>query len=260
MPRPCHSRLLILSLSLCGVVHAQEGDPTALALETMRQWLETEQLISEEKSAWEVEKSHMQDLLKLYGQEITSSRALVGKAGGVETESVDKRAALVNEEVQLQQAAARVARLLGQVERSLLQMVTALPSPLKESIASETERLSQRDGGRRAQERLRDVLSVLSAADKFQKTIHLDREIRTVEGGMEVEVRVLYLGLGRAFYADESGAHAGIGLPSRKGWVWQSRPELASTVAEAVEILETNPEKARFLDFPFQVNTLEAQP
>ena len=260
MPRTRHSSFLVLALFFSGVVCAKDGDPTALALETMREWHATEKLISEEKSAWELEKSAMQDLLTLYGQEIASLQTLVSKAGGVQIESADRRAALVKEEAQLQQAAARVERLVGEVERALLELVPAFPVPLQETIASETERLRRTDGGRRAQERLRDVLSVLAAADKFQKAIHLDREVRTVEDGAELEVRVIYLGLGRAFYADESGAYAGFGTPSRNGWIWQSRRELAGIVGEAVEMLETNPEKARFLGFPLQVNTLEAQP
>ena len=44
-------------------------DPAA-SREMIRQWVQTERILSEEKTSWQVEKKRMQDLLDLYQKEL----------------------------------------------------------------------------------------------------------------------------------------------------------------------------------------------
>ena len=66
--------------------HAQESDLTAdpeSSRELIRQWVQTERIISEEKSAWQVEKQQMQELLGIYQQELKLLDEELNQAGSL---------------------------------------------------------------------------------------------------------------------------------------------------------------------------------
>ena len=70
-------------LPMVSSLFAQESkkiDPTA-SRELIRQWVQTERLVSEEKNTWKVEKQNMQDLLDLYQKELTLLNEEITKAG-----------------------------------------------------------------------------------------------------------------------------------------------------------------------------------
>ena len=54
-----------------------------------------------------------------------------------------------------------------------------------------------------------------------------------------VEVRVLYFGLARAFYVNNSRTIGGYGVPSEAGWQWFPENELSSAIGRALDIYET---------------------
>ena len=77
------SMLLAMLLTMVAS-HAQEGDLAAEPVssrELIRQWVQTERIISEEKSAWHVEKQQMQELLGIYQKELKLLEEELGQAG-----------------------------------------------------------------------------------------------------------------------------------------------------------------------------------
>ena len=82
----------------------------------------------------------------------------------------------------------------------------------------------------------------------------MDEKLLRVEDG-EIKVRVLYFGLGIAYFSDETGSKAGYLLPSNSGWEEFDQPSAGSSILEAISFYDRTAQKqAAFIDLPFKTN------
>ena len=72
------------------------------------------------------------------------------------------------------------------------------------------------------------------------------------ESGAEVQTRVLYVGLSRAYFVDKTGAFCGVGTSSSSGWEWTIQPELGVAIQKVIGVYE-NSEPATFVSLPVTV-------
>ena len=246
---------LVALLCLCGGLIAQEtGDfsgqdplPSAARVQQLtREWVGVEKTISEEEAQWEEDQHHMRDLLNVWGTEIKQLEEIIAAAGSRLEDAEEKKASLLAEEQELRQQRALLLESVGELEESLRPLLSAFPPPLQKIVADAGDRLKNPEGSRPLQERFRDVLAILNEAISFDRAISVKSEMREKEG-QEVEVRVLYLGLGQAYYADRTGRTAGWGNPTAEGWVWTEEPALGPEVLKAISIHqnESTPEIIR---------------
>ena len=103
-----------------------------------------------------------------------------------------------------------------------------------------------------AAERLQVCVGILSELDKFNNGLSLFNEKRRNDKGEEVAVETVYIGLGAAYFTNDAGDFAGVGLPGSSGWEWQTKSELAPTVREVIQIYR-NERPARFVSLPAEI-------
>ncbi len=65
-------------------------------------------------------------------------------------------------------------------------------------------------------------------------------------------METVYVGLGAAYFVNQAGDFAGIGLPGTRGWDWKSAPELAGPVKEVLKIYR-NARPAKFISLPREI-------
>ena len=70
--------------------------------------------------------------------------------------------------------------------------------------------------------------------------------------GKDRQVQALYLGLGHAYYADQGGSFAGVGVPGAEGWTWTVDAGLGSTIRKVIDIYE-NERSAEFVPVPVNI-------
>lgn len=236
-------RSLFLSLALVSAaapcLPAQDNAPApdpAKARELIRQWVKTERHVSEEKSAWQVEKKRMQDLLGLYQKELKLLDEELEKAGGA-AGLIDKDKEKLEGELVRYRAAQRLlagtmARLLPRAKA----LAARLPAPLQDELAADIDALNAPDALGQPRDVLRSILSLLATSGRFNRSITLAEETRTLPDGKKLSVDVLYLGLARAYYAARSGEAAGVGVPREGGWQWSPQPGIADDVRQAIAV------------------------
>jgi len=212
-------------------------DPAA-SRELIRQWVQTERILSEEKSTWKVEKQRMQDLLDLYQKELKLLNEEIEKAG-TSAGLVDSRKGKLETELKEYRAAQNLmsdtlARLLPRAKS----LITQLPEPLKDELETDIDFLTSPEALAKPRDVLKSVLAVLSGAGRFNRTITLAEETRILESGKKMTVNVLYLGLARAYFATTSGDTSGIGTPAKDGWKWKDQPELADDIRRAISVYQ----------------------
>mgnify|MGYP001822745056 CR=1 FL=1 len=218
-------------------------------------WVETRQIISEEKSGWEIDQEYLRserDLLKeekkALAAEIEDLEASTGAAD-------EERRELLLLRGEYQRASAVLEKQIRGLEEQVLELAPQLPEPLQDKLKLLLVQIPEdpSEGKTQLGQRLMNVLGVLAQVEKFDGTASFVGETRAVEGGQKVRVRTLYWGLGQAMYADVQGRTAGIGRPSGPdGWEFSNEPELAQRASLLLDIYEGNVDNIEFVQLPVE--------
>jgi hypothetical protein len=255
--------LLLLVTSFAPWVHGQDEtkknepvvDPVATR-ELIAQWVKTERILSEEKSAWQVEKKRMQDLLDLYQKELGLLDEEIDKAGasaGLVDENKEKFVSELKQFREAQQLLrSTMARLLPRV-KSLMGL---FPQPLLDEITTDADLLRSPSALEKPREVLKSMIAVLTASGRFNRSITVEDEVRELSEGKQVTVDVLYLGLCRAYYTTGAGDTAGVGVPSETGWEWKPEPVLADDIRRTIAVYQKD-KQPQLIKLPVKVSGSE---
>ncbi|MEZ6017596.1 MAG: DUF3450 family protein [Planctomycetota bacterium] len=221
---------------------------------TLEKWVETRQLISQEKRDWAEGRELMEARIELVKREIEGLRAKIADAEANVVAADGKRDELVKENESLQDATRSLAGLIGTLEAETLALLPRLPQPIRERVKLISQQLPEPGSETKLtlSERFLNVVYILNEADKFNREVSLEVEVRALADGTSVEVSTLYLGLGQAFYANAKGDVAGFGMSTADGWAWTAANDYAPVILEAIAI-HGNTKPAAFVQLPLRV-------
>jgi len=221
---------------------------------TLEQWVETEQIISETKSDWVLEKAILEDSEKLLASELERLNTALEELDATATAADEERTELAAEKESLNEAAGVVEANIGKLETQLKAIVKTLPTPLVDKIKPLIRRLPEDSSKTKLSlgERVQNIVGILSQADKFNGTITQTSESRDVGGGRVIEVRTLYWGLGGAFYVDSAGEYAGVGYPGTDAWEWPKVEGASAQIKRLLDVYEGS-EDIQFVPVPARI-------
>ena len=250
----CLTILLIACIYLNSAVSQTHPQEITTLLD---QWVETKRIISEERSNWEIEESLLFDTQELLSSELERLKTELDDLEATSTASDEERASLSSEKEDLKKASEVVASSIGNLEKKLIKILPILPEPLLEKINPLIRRMPNDSDNTDLSlgQRVQNIVGILSQTDKFNTTITAKREIKAFEEGKSVQVTTLYWGLAMAYYVDDSGKYAGIGIPTKEGWAWPLVDGIAREIKTLVEIYEGTGE-IRFIKAPAKIHTL----
>ena len=257
MNRLTFGALLSASLAfwlITGSVFAQ-GSKFEEARTHIEKWVQTRQLIARRNADWRVERDSIGQTIGLLKREIDLLKDAIDKSEQVDSEAdaEKKRVSLSLED--LKKANKVVDAALWGMERQTLELMARFPDPLKDRTSNVRSRIPLKKEdlrGRSAAERMQNVVAMLNEADRFNSAITLAIEVRKDAQGKERQVQALYLGLGHAYYADQGGSFAGVGVPGAEGWTWTVNVELGKTIRRVIDIYE-NERGAEFVPVPVNI-------
>ena len=257
MNRLTFGALLSASLAFCltsGSVFAQ-GSKFKEARTHIEKWVQTRQLIAKRNADWRVERESIGQTIGLLQREIDLLKEAIDKSEQVDSESDAEKKRITLSLEDLKKANKVVDAALWGMERQALALMALFPDPLKDRTSNVRSRipLEKKDlRGRSAAERMQNVVAILNEADRFNSAITLAIEVRKDAEGKDRQVQALYLGLGHAYYADQGGSFAGVGVPGETDWTWEEKPELGSTIRKVIDIYE-NERSAEFVPVPVNI-------
>ena len=245
------------SLAFCltsGSVFAQDSKFEE-ARTHIEKWVQTRQLIAKRNADWRVERESIGQTIGLLQREIDLLKEAIDKSEQVDSESDAEKKRITLGLEDLKKANNVVDAALWGMERQALALMALFPDPLKDRTSNVRSRipLEKKDlRGRSAAERMQNVVAMLNEADRFNSTITLAIEVRKDAEGKDRQVQALYLGLGHAYYSDQGGSFAGVGVPGETDWTWEEKPELGSTIRKVIDIYE-NERSAEFVPVPVNI-------
>ena len=221
----------------------------------IEKWVQTRQLIARRDADWRVERENIGQSVGLLQREIDLLKEAIDKSEQVDSEADAEKKRITLSLEDLKKANKVVDAALWGMERQALALMTSFPDPLKDRTSNVRSRIPLKKEdlrGRSAAERMQNVVAMLNEADRFNSAITLAIEVRKDAEGKDRQVQALYLGLGHAYYADQSGSFAGVGVPGAEGWTWTVNAELGSTIRKVIDIYE-NERKAEFIAIPVKI-------
>ncbi len=257
MNRLTFGALLSASLAfwlITGSVFAQ-GSKFEEARTHIEKWVQTRQLIARRDADWRVERENIGQSVGLLQREIDLLKEAIDKSEQVDSEADAEKKRITLSLEDLKKANKVVDAALWGMERQALALMTSFPDPLKDRTSNVRSRIPLKKEdlrGRSAAERMQNVVAMLNEADRFNSAITLAIEVRKDAEGKDRQVQALYLGLGHAYYADQGGSFAGVGVPGAEGWTWTVNAELGSTIRKVIDIYE-NERKAKFIAIPVNI-------
>jgi FtsZ-binding cell division protein ZapB len=223
--------------------------------DVLDKWVETRQIISEERADWRTEQSILSDTVTLFRNEIERLDKALEDLEASATAADEDRSQLAAEKETLSEAAAVVEANIAGLESQVKRILPALPAPLVNTIKPLIRRLpdDSSDTDLSLGERVQNIVGILSQTDKFNTTLTATSESRELEGGKVVEVRTLYWGLAMAYYVDASGQYAGIGYPGPDGWEWPQIDGKGAEINRLLDVYEGSGE-IQFVEVPARIN------
>ena len=250
------SHLLFCSCVCLGLINvrteASSIDETRAILD---EWVETQQLISEEQSDWKIEKSILTETRTLLSNELERLQKSIEELESSATLADKERSSITVEKDELKAAADVIAAQITELEVKTKKLLPLFPQPLTERINPLIRRLPEDPENAKLSlgERVQNIVGILSQANKFNNTITETSETRKVGDGKEVQVNTLYWGLAIAYFVDASGEYAGIAYPTKDGWKTSSIDGIGSQIQQLVSIYEGDGE-IQFVEVPAQIH------
>ena len=220
-----------------GVAVSALGDDYERLESATKRWLNLEQRIAEERSAWKSQKEVLSQSVKVLEASIDElTEGLENLKVSVEmrsSEFANNEQTYENQEV----TRAYYAGKLDEITELFVRFGASAPEYLEDEMNTAQEKLEMADPialGERAQ----ILIAAFTRVEEFNRSVTIDYVSRKLADGRDVMVSVLYWGLARAYAVDPQGTIAWELKPGPEGWVWYERPEYIKQIHELVQIHE----------------------
>lgn len=217
-------------------------------------WVEARKMIAEARSDWTVEKEILGQSIAAFERELKSLEQQLEQADSGSSQTDKELLEVQKEKEALEQAGGELRSALGKLEGRLRRLAPGFPAPVAEKIAPFFNRIPKDAENTKSSlsVRLQNIVGILEELDQFNGSLAVVSELRKTGAGAEVPTRVLYLGLGQAYFVDKTGEFCGYGVSSSAGWTWHVQKEMGPAIAKAIGVYE-NSEPAVFVDLPVTV-------
>ena len=218
----------------------------------IQEWIQTEQLISEETTEWNIEKAALLDIRDALKTEIIELDKRLAESEEEAVGAAKQRTELLEQKNEIEDTTRSLIEGVDALEIQVEEAFKILPTPLAKRLQPFRQKLNNQIENYNIplRQRIDTLLSLLQAVSLFHRNISIERQEFSLEDGVSREFQVMYFGLGIAYFVNESGTVAGYGSPSKNGWVWKRDDSLALEISTGLDMVN-NRAMPRFLKLPF---------
>ena len=216
----------------------------------MGKWIETQQIISRERKDWQQSKEILAGRVDVVKQEASALEEKIRTAESAAADAAKKKGELLAENDKLKEQAAALATAVTGMEADVKKVLKRVPEFIAVRLKPLASRIPEDPATTKVSvaERFQNVLGILNDLNKANNELTVNFEVRNLADGKPSEVRVLYVGLGQAYYLSARG-ESGTGRPGPDGWVWEPNPAIAADVLKTLEIIQGK-HKPAFVPLP----------
>lgn len=206
--------LTVIFVLQLGAVSRVVASPDALVetRNTVTQWVQTRQLISQTRADWAADKDTLEQTLRLFERELQSLTKQMDKESTDRTQVDKEREEALAQQQELNAALEQLTETAGRLEKRVVSLSATFPPPLMEKVQPLLGRIPADPAATKAGpvERMQNLVGILNEADKFNAAVTVVSEVRKNPAGAEVQVETIYVGLAQAYFVDKAGTYAGV--------------------------------------------------
>lgn len=220
----------------------------------LSQWVKIQQQISKARRDWQLARRMLNERIDLLKREIADVRDSIDQTEAKIAETDAEYQKLQRQKRQREAALDTVRQAIVELESRTRQLLKRLPAPLRKDVKPLSQSLPEdsQDSDQRLTTRFQNVIGILNRAHTFNSEMNATQQRIELPSGGTRSVRVLYLGLGQAFYVSADETVAGVGTATREGWKWKARNQAAPQIAK-VHAIFSEKELASFVPVPVSV-------
>jgi septal ring factor EnvC (AmiA/AmiB activator) len=244
-----------LILAFCSVAQgASENGEFDSLRSVLEKWVEAKQLISSEKQNWKARKEILVDRSRLLEGQVKDLEEKIAAANADIEKTEEKRDSLSVEHKKMDAAISLLEDSIAKLEKRTLDLLVRLPEPVQEQVAPLSQEIPDTadQTALPLSTRYQNLIGVLNYINKFNNAITLTTEVRTLDNSQAVEVKVIYIGLGQAYFSNDAATIGGVGVPTDDGWKWERRDEIASEVSSAIAMYNSE-QTADYVALPVDI-------
>lgn len=255
-----HILFILLVLTVLGLYGyaATAGVAENIAMEPLRdvleKWVETKQLISREKQQWETQKEILAERTRLLDRQAGELEDKIKKLRTDMEKSEEKGKHLAKEHEKLEAGISVLEKWIGRLEIQVVKLLSQLPDPLQKQVKPLSQEIPANPKSTELSVSIRyqNLIGILNFMNKFNNAVTVTTEIRKLNGDQAVEVEVMYLGLGQAYFSNQATTVGGVGHPTLQGWKWERCDDIAPAVSSAIAMYN-NQQPADYVSLPVEI-------
>ncbi|NOY80681.1 MAG: DUF3450 domain-containing protein [Kiritimatiellaeota bacterium] len=201
-------------------------------------WVRLREELNRAETRWREQKAVLADERRMLEREQGRAQAAWREQEAADRELSAELARVTDRRTALANVLSRLEQPVRQAEEDLRLWQRRLPDFLAARLR---DRFRELPGpGRQFKptdlsKRLERVLGLYAEIEQLDQSVHSGRMILKGPDGRQLEMRVLFLGLGAGFALTPDGKAGGRGVPGTDGWRWEWRPQWAQSVRTALE-------------------------
>lgn len=250
--------IFIVAISLAATGQEEKPTPTEELRVSVREWVETMRKIQVEENDWTRDQEVFRNYKEGLEHEIADLKEQIALAK-IRKEGADQ--ATIEKTTARDKLSAAKLELVGRlhgIEEFVLQKSHYFPDPLLKDAKmvqcvedlQRALKLPEDKRGDDVSKRLMNISNIVSEAEKYQQTVHVEDELRTDGSGAEFKVQTIYFGLAFAYSVNEQGTFALAGSPTDKGWVFKEQKDIGPDIKKLIETSAGKQDPA-FVNLPF---------
>ncbi len=218
-------------------------------------WVRLREELSRADTHWKEQKAILRDERRVLDKEKEQLQAAWHKQQTTNAELDAERARVTARKTALENTLARLEEPVRRAELDLRLWRRRLPVFLTARLR---DRFRELPGPERQfnptdlGKRLERVLSLYAELEQIDQGVHSGRMVLKGPDGRQLEMRVLFLGLGAGFALTPDGKTGGRGVPGTDGWRWEWRAQWARPVRTALECC-AKARPAEFVPLPLEL-------
>ena len=254
-PRTVLGFTALIAIVGFGLGAKQDGEVLEGTKDLIRQRMEVQRMIWEEKREWALTKETLESQIGLRQSEINRLKEDIAKAQADIGEADAKIAELVTEDDKSKAVEASLVEQITALEARAKELLPMLPIYLQDKVEPLSQQFPEKPEETKLSVSVRyaNLAAVLGEVIKANAEISVNSERRELGDGNTAEVSALYLGLSKAFFVTAKGDFAGVGTPSPEGWVWTAANESALDIQLAIDVYGSKV-PAQFVGLPVTID------
>ena len=251
------SSLLFISLLSSGYGNAHpEPSSTKLHMEQIKnltkEWVGVEKTRSKEQKQSHEQQENLEQLQAVLQQQLEEWKTQMALVEKNMSRADEERQTLIEQKENVAHAREAAFGFLKKMERQIAGLTPSIPAPLAQELEVPLQQLKKKSTPDQWLTRYQACLSIAKGMSSFHRryaSCAQDIEL----ANETISVKVIYLGLSRAYFINLDGSKAGTGTPHQHGWTWEEHPELNAAIKLALEITEQTSTRLSLIELPVEM-------